>query len=98
MPRSRKENAVYRYNRLDDHKALHNPRLSTFSMRYLHGARSHYPLTAQIARRYIQDQAGKTKRSIHDLKAAETATKKFLQSKQTKARFMNGKENTGFNS
>lgn len=66
-------------------------------MRYQHDARNHYPLTAQIARRYIQNQAGKTERSIHDLKAAETANKKFLQSKQTKARFMNGKVNIRFN-
>lgn len=66
-------------------------------MQCQHGARNHYPLTAQTARRYIQDQAGKREKSIHDLKAAETANKKFLQSKQTKARFMNGKENTGLN-
>lgn len=66
-------------------------------MQYQHGARNHYPLTAQTARRYIQDQAGKRERSTRGLKAAEMANKKFLQSKQTKTRFMNGKENTGLN-
>lgn len=66
-------------------------------MQYQHGAPNHYPLTAQTTRRYIQDLAGKREKSIHGLKAAEMANKKFLQSKQTKARFMNGKENTGLN-
>jgi len=97
MPRSRKENAAYQYNHRDDHKELHNPLSNTFVVQYLHDARNHYPLKAQTARRYTPAQATRKGKNKHDLKAAEMTNKKFLQSKQTKPRFMNGKENTGTN-
>jgi hypothetical protein len=49
---------------------------------------------AQKALPHKPTQAGKTKKSKHDLKAGERPNKKFLQSKQTQARFMNGTKNT----
>ena len=92
---SRKENAAYQYNRHDDHKGLHNRLSNTFVMQYLRDALSHYPSTVQTARQCISDQARKKERSRCDLKAVELSNKKFLQSKQTKSRFMSANENTG---
>lgn len=92
---SRKENAACQYNPHDDQKELHNPRLNTSVKQYRHDAPNHYPSMVQTARQYIPAQARKKERSIHDLKAVKMSTKRFLQSKQTKSRFMNGNENTG---
>ena len=63
-------------------------------MQYLHDDRNRYPLTEQTTRRNIQTQAGKKEKSKYDLKAAAIPNKKFLQSKQTKPRFIGGVENT----
>jgi hypothetical protein len=49
----------------------------------------------QKARRNKPSQAGKKEKSKHDLKAGEKPNKNFLQSKRTKARFMNGTKNNG---
>lgn len=78
---SRKENAACQYNRPDDRKELHNPRLNTFVMQYLHDAPNHYPSRVQIVRQYIPAQARKKERSRCGLKAAEIPNKRFLQSK-----------------
>ena len=76
---SRKENAAYQYNRHDDQKELHNPRLNTSVMQYLHDAPNHYPSMVQKARRYIPAQAGKKERSRCDLKAAKMPNKFFYK-------------------
>jgi hypothetical protein len=48
----------------------------------------------QRARQYIPAQARKKGRSRYDLRAEEMPNKKFLQSKQTKSRFMAGNQNS----
>src|SRR6186713_1368186 len=91
---SRKENAAYQYNHRDDHKGLHNHLLNTFVKQYLRDEQNHYPLTEQKDRRYKSTPTKRKEKYRCGQKGSGSSIKKFTQSKQTEARFMNGKENT----